>query len=162
MRLENWARSWHRPDAPRYFAGSLGGASLSQVYCGNVMPDAIVTLLKPLDVEFQLAKWGDGANQAAGLLPRDVSAFLSSRRADVDESCSILATAKVPMPGGTFEPQIVIEVRITWVPLLAFRRIRDLKGRLRIKRSLAPPQRCIFILGAGCCRYVINRPTRET
>ena len=137
MRLEEWARRWDDPDAPGYFAGTLGGTSLTQVYFANVRPESIVKLLVGLDVEFRLARRGNGPNQASTLVPDEVASFLAGVNEHIDEGCSILARVRVSLPTGELESDIIVEkdpghdteVLITWVPLLAFRRSKELEGR---------------------------------
>jgi hypothetical protein len=137
IHLENWARSWHQPDASGYFAGSLGGASLCQVYFGNVRPESIVKLLTYPDVKFILTGLGGEPNEASVPVLQNVFDLLANRSGGIREDGCIAVRARAPLPGGVFECQIIIEkvsrdsaeILITWVPLLAFRHSQELRDR---------------------------------
>jgi|SRR5579864_3883069 len=139
QRLHTWARGWHRTAGTKYFVGSLGSASLTQVCFSNVYAGPVGNLLSANKAEIRIVKKGKHETQVSKLAVPDVSGFLTTCKEETDGTCFILAEGKAALTGGVFEHDIIIErsagvtadvdVTITWVPLLAFLKSPDVRER---------------------------------
>jgi hypothetical protein len=137
-RLQDWARRWHRPDAT-YFVGTLGGASLTQVYFADVRLDSVEKLLNVANARLLAARRQEEMSEVSSLTRSEIAKFLISSDHLADANTSVRASAEVSLAGGAFEHKIIAhrlvgvtadaDVTLTWVPLLAFLGHKDLKNR---------------------------------
>src|SRR5262249_21880131 len=138
-RFNAWARKWHQVTEHSYFAGTLGGASLAQVYFADVSLNSLQKFLASMNAETLTARCQKSVDAESSFGVNGVSGFLKACEDLSNEDCYLVASLKVPLTTRIFECNTIVErlrgvtvdvdVKMGWVPLLAFFNARDLKSR---------------------------------